>query len=64
VEQENKTAAVQRYLDDLARRLDEQPGAVGLSGLVVSAPASSSSGISPEVRRMVDAIESLPETVP
>jgi RNA polymerase sigma-70 factor (ECF subfamily) len=48
-------------LNDLARRLDEQPEPVGLSGLAVPVPASSGSSISPEGRRMLNAIESLPE---
>jgi RNA polymerase sigma-70 factor (ECF subfamily) len=48
-------------LNDLARRLDEQPAAVELSeGLVPTAP-SSASGLSPNSHRMLSAIEGLPE---
>ena len=46
-------------LKDLARRLDNQPLAVELrDGL--PAPASSDSGLSPDGRRMLEAIDSLP----
>jgi RNA polymerase sigma-70 factor (ECF subfamily) len=48
-------------LNDLARRLDEQPAAVELREALVPAPASSSSGLSPQGRRMIEAIEKLPE---
>jgi RNA polymerase sigma-70 factor (ECF subfamily) len=48
-------------LNDLARRLDEQPGAVPLKEDLVPAPASSGSGLSPEGRRMLEAIGKLPE---
>jgi RNA polymerase sigma factor (sigma-70 family) len=48
-------------LNDLARRLDERPAAVGLSGMAVPAPASSGSGLSPDGRRMLAAIDNLPE---
>jgi RNA polymerase sigma-70 factor (ECF subfamily) len=47
-------------LNDLARRLDEQPPAVELSEGLVPAPASSGSGLSPSGRRMLEAIEQLP----
>jgi RNA polymerase sigma factor (sigma-70 family) len=47
-------------LNDLARRLDEQPGAVELHEGAVAAPASSDSGLSPEGRRMLEAIDKLP----
>ena len=48
-------------LNDLARRLDDQPHAVELvDGAAPSAP-SSVARPSPNVRRMLDAIESLPE---
>jgi RNA polymerase sigma factor (sigma-70 family) len=48
-------------LNDLARRLDEQPVDVVLSEGFVPAPASSGSGLSPEARRMLAAIDGLPE---
>jgi RNA polymerase sigma-70 factor (ECF subfamily) len=48
-------------LNDLARRLDEQPSAVELREGLVPAPSSSGSGLSPDGRRMLEAIESLPE---
>jgi RNA polymerase sigma-70 factor (ECF subfamily) len=49
-------------LNDLARRLDERPVATALPDSGVSAgPESSSSGISPDGRRVLDAIEGLPE---
>jgi RNA polymerase sigma factor (sigma-70 family) len=48
-------------LNDVARRLDEQPAAVELGEALVPAPASSDSGITPDGRRMLDAIDNLPE---
>jgi RNA polymerase sigma factor (sigma-70 family) len=49
-------------LNDLARRLDEQPAAVALAETgVVAPPASTASGLSPDGRRMLGAIEGLPE---
>src|SRR6478672_4278579 len=48
-------------LNDLARRLDEQPAAVELKEELVPAPASSDSGLSPQSRRMLEAIDKLPE---
>ncbi len=48
-------------LNDMARRLDEQPGAVQLYEEQVPAPASSDSVLSPDARRMLDAIDNLPE---
>jgi RNA polymerase sigma factor (sigma-70 family) len=48
-------------LNDLARRLDEQPAGLELRDGLVSAPASSGSGITPDGRRMLDAIDNLPE---
>jgi RNA polymerase sigma factor (sigma-70 family) len=48
-------------LNDLARRLDEQGPPVGDLGEAVPAPASSSSELGPDARRMLDAIEALPE---
>jgi RNA polymerase sigma factor (sigma-70 family) len=47
-------------LNDLARRLDEQTHAVALSD-DLCAPQSSGSGLSENARRMLAAIESLPE---
>jgi RNA polymerase sigma-70 factor (ECF subfamily) len=49
-------------LNDLARRLDEQPAALALAESGVAAPPSSSgSGLTPNGRRMLAAIDSLPE---
>jgi RNA polymerase sigma-70 factor (ECF subfamily) len=48
-------------LNDLARRLDDQPAAVELLEGLVPAPATSGSGLSPEGRRMLLAIGDLPE---
>jgi RNA polymerase sigma-70 factor (ECF subfamily) len=48
-------------LNDLARRLDEQPAAVELSEGLVPAAASSASGLSLDGYRMLSAIEGLPE---
>jgi RNA polymerase sigma factor (sigma-70 family) len=48
-------------LNDLARRLDEQPAAVELWEGLVPAPASSVSGLSPEGLRMLREIDELPE---
>jgi RNA polymerase sigma factor (sigma-70 family) len=48
-------------LNDLARRLDERPSVVGLQEARVAAPSSSGSGLSPDGRRMLEAIDSLPE---
>ena len=49
-------------LNDLARRLDEQPAPAALidSG-VATPPSSTGSGLSPDGRRMLEAIDSLPE---
>src|SRR5262249_15993558 len=49
-------------LSALARRLDEQPAAAALaeSGVAAS-PSSRASGLSPDGRRMLEAIEGLPE---
>ena len=47
-------------LNDLARRLDDQPSVDELRAEMVPAPASSGSGLSPEARRILDVIESLP----
>jgi RNA polymerase sigma factor (sigma-70 family) len=48
-------------LNDLARRLDHQPVAAQLSEWLVPAPESSGSALSSEGRRMLEAIDSLPE---
>src|SRR4051812_9959655 len=48
-------------LNDLARRLDAQPPAVELNEEMVPQPASTSSGLSPDGRRMLEAIGNLPE---
>jgi RNA polymerase sigma factor (sigma-70 family) len=48
-------------LNDLARRLDERPAPVELIEGVVPAPASSTSGLTPNGRRMLEAIDNLPE---
>jgi RNA polymerase sigma factor (sigma-70 family) len=48
-------------LNEMARRLDEQPAAVELHDGLVPAPASSGSGLTPNARRMLDVIELLPE---
>ena len=47
-------------LNDMARRLDKQPAAVaGVDG-AIAAPQDSDSRLSPDCRRMLDAIEQLP----
>ena len=48
-------------LNDLARRLDEQPAAVELREGLVPAPAGSGSVLAPDGRRMLEAIDGLPE---
>jgi RNA polymerase sigma-70 factor (ECF subfamily) len=49
-------------LNDLARRLDERPVAAALAEVEVAAPPSSTSlGLTPDGRRMLRAIEGLPE---
>jgi RNA polymerase sigma-70 factor (ECF subfamily) len=48
-------------LNDLARRLDEQPAAVELHDELMPAPASSDTGLSPEARRILAAIAGLPD---
>jgi RNA polymerase sigma-70 factor (ECF subfamily) len=49
-------------LNDLARRLDEQPAATALAESGVAAPpGSTASGLSPDGRRMLGAIDGLPE---
>ena len=47
-------------LNDLARRLDEQPRALQLDGDVAE-PVSNGTGLSPNARRMLAAIDKLPE---
>jgi RNA polymerase sigma factor (sigma-70 family) len=49
-------------LNDLARRLDEQPAAVDLCEGLVPSPASSGTGITHDGRRMLAAVENLPES--
>lgn len=49
-------------LNSLARHLDEHPAAIALSDPgVLAAPLSPASGLSPDGRRMLDAVEHLPE---
>ncbi len=48
-------------LNEMARRLDEQPAAVELLDGLAPAPASSDSGLTPGSRRMLAAIANLPE---
>jgi RNA polymerase sigma factor (sigma-70 family) len=48
-------------LNDLARRLDEQPAAMELREELVPGLASSGSGLTPNGRRMLEAIDNLPE---
>jgi RNA polymerase sigma-70 factor (ECF subfamily) len=48
-------------LNDMARRLDKQPAHVELHDESVPAPASSGSGLTPDDRRILEAIERLPE---
>ena len=48
-------------LNDLARRLDEQPAAVDLREELVPSQVSSGSGLTPDGLRMLQAIDALPE---
>ena len=49
-------------LNDLARRLDERPAALSMPEAgVAGPPQSTASGLSPDARRMLAAIEGLPE---
>jgi RNA polymerase sigma factor (sigma-70 family) len=48
-------------LNDLARRLDEQPAAAELNEGLVPAPPDSGSVLTPDGRRMLEAIDRLPE---
>ena len=47
-------------LNDLARRLDEQPADVELREELVPVAASSGSGLTPEARRILEKIDGLP----
>jgi RNA polymerase sigma factor (sigma-70 family) len=47
-------------LNDLAKRLDDQTAALELRESAVAAPSSSGSELSPNARRILDAIENLP----
>jgi RNA polymerase sigma-70 factor (ECF subfamily) len=48
-------------LNDLARRLDDQPPVLELREESVPSPDSSGSGLTPDGRRMLQAIDNLPE---
>src|SRR5205823_9868443 len=48
-------------LNEMARRLDEQPAAEELRAETVPAPASRGSGLTPDGRRILAAIDQLPE---
>ncbi|MFN0021725.1 MAG: sigma-70 family RNA polymerase sigma factor [Pirellulaceae bacterium] len=48
-------------LNDMARRLDEQPAVVELNEELAEAPVSSQSGLTPDARRIFEAIDRLPE---
>jgi RNA polymerase sigma-70 factor (ECF subfamily) len=48
-------------LNDLARRLDEQPAAAEFDANIVPAPDSSASGITPKGLRILSAIDELPD---
>jgi RNA polymerase sigma-70 factor (ECF subfamily) len=48
-------------LNDLARRLDERPADVELREGLVPAPAGSDSVLTPDARRILEAIDGLPE---
>ena len=48
-------------LNDLARRLDERPAAAELCEGLVPAPDRSVSGLTPDGRRILEAIDNLPE---
>ena len=52
---------VRWQLNDLARRLDQQPAAVELDDGRVPAPTGSGSVLPPDGRRMLEAIDRLPE---
>jgi RNA polymerase sigma factor (sigma-70 family) len=48
-------------LNDLARRLDKETAAVELNEALVECPASDDSELSPNARRILDAVEGLPD---
>jgi len=48
-------------LNDMARRLDERPGAVGLPEELADTPVSSQTGLTPDARRIFEAIDHLPD---
>jgi RNA polymerase sigma-70 factor (ECF subfamily) len=48
-------------LNDMARRLDEQPSVVELREGLAPAPVSSDTGLTPNARRILEAIDCLPE---
>jgi RNA polymerase sigma-70 factor (ECF subfamily) len=48
-------------LNDLARRVDEQPTLVELDDELLPSPSSSGSALTPIGRRMVDAMDKLPD---
>ena len=48
-------------LNEMARRLDERPAAEELRAETVPAPASSGSGLTPDGRRILAAVDQLPE---
>jgi RNA polymerase sigma-70 factor (ECF subfamily) len=48
-------------LNDLARRLDREPRPVGVIEDLIPAPADSGSGLSTDARRMIEAIDALPD---
>lgn len=48
-------------LNDLARRLDQRPGGVELRDEIMPSPPCSDSVLTPDARRILDAIDGLPE---
>jgi RNA polymerase sigma-70 factor (ECF subfamily) len=52
---------MRRELNDLARRLDDQPAAAELCERNLPSPVSSVSGLTPGSRRMLQAISEFPE---
>ncbi len=54
------TQHIRWQLNDLARRLDQQPAVAGLSETGVASPPSSGSVLTPDARRMLEAIDDLP----
>jgi RNA polymerase sigma-70 factor (ECF subfamily) len=55
------TQHIRWQLNDLARRLDQQPAIAGLNEEGVPAPPTGGSVLTPDARRMLDAIDNLPE---